>query len=476
MAATDVRLAPAPQHRAAAMAVGMVLGLTVLLTAAATVTPLIRLVAGVSVTALLAAIALRDRRQGLLATMVYLLFVAEFRRLLLPLVGWSPVDPLLLAGPIVLALLITIVYVIGRQSPIQKGDWLTQMIALLTVLGLLSIVNPLAGGVAAGVGGLFYWGPPLGWYFVGRAVIDDRTVERLIVLLIWCGTVIAGYGLWQAFVGQPPWDKIWYQTAASLSLRVENSVKPVGTFSSSFEYSTMLAAALCAAFAMRLRGRKEMVLPMPLLFFALMTSGTRTSILFAFVGIAVVVAVYPRKIRTAIMVGSVGLVMAFGGMLLLSSALSSVLGGNDLVAHSSKGLSNPLDSNDSTFLLHMQIAWEGMKLSFSHPTGLGIGATNQGGAALTQNFSALRPAEIDIPNAFVALGIPGGLLYTAIVVFALYGVIRLYFDGRDLALPALGVLLGGFGQWHTGGHYAMAPITFIVLAWVARGMTERRHL
>ena len=34
--------------------------------------------------------------------------------------------------------------------------------------------------------------------------------------------------------------------------------------------------------------------------------------------------------------------------------------------------------------------------------------------------------------------------------------------------------MGGFGQWNTGGHYAMAPITFIVLAWVARGMTERR--
>jgi hypothetical protein len=218
-----------------------------------------------------------------------------------------------------------------------------------------------------------------------------------------------------------------------------------------------------------------MVLPLPILFFALMTSGTRTSILFAFVGIAAIVAVNSRDLKRAIVVGSVGLVAAVGGMLLMSTALSSVLGGNDLVAHSSEGLSNPLNSGESTFVLHMRIAWEGTKLGITNPTGLGIGATNQGGAALTRDVTALRPAEIDIPNAFVALGIPGGLLYSAIVVFALFGVVRLYFDGDDLALPALGVLVGGFGQWHTGGHYAMAPITFITLAWIARGLTERRR-
>lgn len=476
MAATQAASAQPVPQRAAVVAVGLALGLTVLLTAAASLEPLLfRLVAGVSVTCLLGAIALRDARQGLLATMVYLLFVAEIRRLLILVVGWSPADPLLLAGPFVLALLITTIYLVGRRSPIPSGDRLTQMIAALTVLSLLSIVNPLAAGVAAGVGGLFYWGPPLGWYFIGRAVIDDGLFERLIRLLIWCGTAIALYGLWQGFVGHPPWDAIWYQTAASLSLRVDDSVKPVGTFSSSFEYSTMLAAALCAATAMRLRGHREMALPLPILFFALMTSGTRTSILFAFVGIAGIVAVKPRRLKQALAVGSVGLVAAIGGMLLMSTALSSVLGGNDLVAHSSEGLSNPLDSGESTFLVHMQIAWEGMKLGITNPTGLGIGATNQGGAALTGNFTSLRPAEIDLPNAFVALGIPGGLLYAAIVAFALFSVVRLYFDGNDLALPALGVLLGGFGQWHTGGHYAMAPITFITLAWIARGMTERRR-
>ena len=475
MAATGTRTPQAVPDRAAAVAVGLTLALTVLLTAAASVAlPSIRLVAGITVTCLLAAVALRDERQGLLATMVYLLFVAEIRRLLIPLVGWSSADPLLLVGPAILALLIVTIFVVGRRPLIPSGDRLTQMIAVLTVLALLSIVNPLAGGIAAGIGGLFYWAPQLGWYFVGRSVVNDDTLARLLRLLVWCGTAIALYGLWQAFVGHPPWDALWYQSAASTSLQVDDSVKPVGTFSSSFEYSTMLAAALCTAVALVLHGRREMLLPLPVLFFALMTSGTRTSILFAFVGIAAVVALKPREVRHAILVGAVGLVAALGGMLLVSSALSSVLGGNDLVAHSSQGLSNPLDSNDSTFVLHMQIAWEGIKLGITHPTGLGIGATNQGGAALTRDVTALRPAEIDLPNAFVALGIPGGLLYLAIIAFALFGVARLYFDGNDLALPALGVLMGGFGQWNTGGHYAMAPITFIVLAWVARGMTERR--
>ena len=475
MAATGVAAPrPVPQ-RAASVAVGCALGLTVLLTAAASLEPLLfRLVAGVSVTCLLGAIALRDAREGLLATMAYLLFVAEIRRLLIPLTGWSPADPLLLAGPMVLALLITTIYFVGRRSPVLRDDRMSQMLAGLTVLGLLSIVNPLALGIASGIGGLFYWGPPIAWYFVGRAVVDDTVFERLIQLLVWCGTAIAVYGLSQGFIGHTPWDATWYQTAASLSLRVDDSVKPVGTFSSSFEYSTMLAAALCAATAMRLRGHRAMVLPLPILFFALMTSGTRTSILFAFVGIAAIVAVYPRDLKRAIVVGSVGLVAAIGGMLVMSSALSSVLGGNDLVAHSSQGLSNPLDSNESTLIVHLKIAWEGMKIGITQPTGLGIGATNQGGAALTRDATALRPAEIDLPNAFVALGVPGGLLYAAIVAFALFSGVRLHFDGKELALPALGLLVGGFGQWHTGGHYAMAPITFITLAWIAKGMTERR--
>lgn len=474
MAATDVLRQRPARPDAAVVAVGLVLGLVALLTVAGSVfPPLLRLVAATGVLCVLGAIVLRDVRQGLIATMIYLLFVAEFRRLLLPFVDWTGGDPLSLVGPAILVLVIVTVFVIGRREPIPRGDRLTQMIAVFTVLSLLSIVNPLAGGIAAGLGGLFYAGPPLGWYFVGRAVVNDRVLERLITALIWCGVAIACYGLWQAFVGKPPWDALWYQTAASPSLRVENSVKPVGTFSSSFEYSTMLAAALCAAVALRLRGRKEMVLPMPVLFFALMTSGTRTSILFAFVGVAAIIALNPRKLVQAIVVGAVGLALAVGGMLLVSSALSSVLGGNDLVAHSSKGLSNPLDSNDSTFALHMRIAWEGIKLGITNPTGLGIGATNQGGAALSGDVTTLRPAEIDIPNAFVALGVPGGLLYIAIVVFALWAAARLYFDGNDLALPALGVLLGGFGQWNTGGHYAMAPITFIVLSWLAAGMTAR---
>lgn len=457
-----------------AVAVAIALGLVALLTTTAAAVPvLLRLVVAISITCLLAAITTRNPRYGLLATLTYLLFLAEIRRLLIPLSDWSSADPLLLVSPAILALALAMLFLFGRRNPVPSGDRLTQLMAAFAVLAVLSIVNPLASGVVAGVGGLFYWAPSLGWYFVARAVIDDRTLERLLTTLVWCGAAIGAFGLTQIFIGKLPWDNVWYEANASLSVTVGDTVKPVGTFSSAFEYATMLAAALCAAVAMALRGRIRAAFAIPILLPALLTCGTRTSLLFAFVGIATIVALNSRSVGRALVIGAIGAAFAIGGMLALTTVASSLLPGNDLAAHSAKGLSDPLNSNNSTFMLHMRIAWKGFKTGIVHPTGLGIGATNQGGAALKGDIAVSRQAEIDIPDAWVALGIPGGLIYIAIVLVALTGAARLYFAGDDLALPALGVLVGGFGQWNTGGHYAMSPLTFVVLAWIARGLTRR---
>jgi hypothetical protein len=81
---------------------------------------------------------------------------------------------------------------------------------------------------------------------------------------------------------------------------------------------------------------------------------------------------------------------------------------------------------------------------------------------------------VDIGNAFVEWGIFGGIAYLATVVLALLTPVRLYFQSGDwLALAVLGILVVALGAW-IGGLYAVAPVVWLLLGWVAKEYANAR--
>ncbi len=114
--------------------------------------------------------------------------------------------------------------------------------------------------------------------------------------------------------------------------------------------------------------------------------------------------------------------------------------------------------------------WDAVLRGFSdgirNPAGHGTGSAN---IATTVNDSGSRDSEIDISNAFINLGLAGGLLYLAIIVLLFRAVFARYVRRRDvLSLAVAGLLVVMLGQWLNGGLYAIAPLFWFLAGWATR--------
>jgi hypothetical protein len=426
-----------------------------------------RLLCATSVAALLVAISFRRPVAGIAATLVYLVFMALLRRLFIAEAGWSSADPMLLVGPFVALVLLAKLYVIERRR--LAPDLLSGLVLAVLGLTLLEAANP-AGGLAAGIAGLLFTAVPLLWFFVGRGVLDGRSVDRVLGLLVVLGIAVALYGLMQTQIGEPPWDVNWVNVNGYSSLHIGDTVRAFGTFSSAAEYALWVGSALAVAVAFVLRGRPLALLPIPILAVALFLSSNRGALVTTAFAVVALIALRTKRPLTALAITVCALALAFGGLRYFSSGLTSAGSGSSsaLVSHQLGGIAEPLNPNSSTLLVHLQLAWEGIKSSIHHPLGEGTSATN--GASGVNPSSALnqtQATEVDISNAFVDLGVAGGVLYLAVVVLTLYAAVRSYFAGADAMLAVIGVLIVGLGQWLTGGNYALSSLTWLLIGAVA---------
>jgi len=408
-------------------------------------------------------LALTRASAAVLAVLVFLIFVAFIRRLLIAAAPWQAGDPLLLVAPLVAGLLLVKLFVLERR-PIAR-DGLSWVVLALLVLTVGQAVNP-ASGIAAGLTGLLFMAVPLTWFFVGREVVTDRVAESLFAIVVVLGTAVGVYGVLQTELGRPWWDRQWLQVASGYhSLNVGDVVRAFGTFSSFTEYATFTAVALVLAIWFVMRGRTVALLPVPFLAVALFLSSSRTPLLTSVLAIVVMFALRPRRPRLALTVVLVACAAAAAVVVVFGSALSDASSGSALVSHQVGGFADPLNPNNSTLLLHLDEVVQAVKLSLHHPIGFGTGATNM--ASGVGGADNLVSTDIDISNEFVALGPLGGILYLGLIGFAMTLVVRAYFAGRAFALPVLGVLIVVFGQWLNGGFYALAPLTWLLLGWVA---------
>jgi hypothetical protein len=429
---------------------------------------LIRLMLALVVGLLLCTMVLLRPGLGVVATFVYLVLVEFLRRVLIDVAPWISADPLLLVGPLVASVLLVKLFVL--ESRRWAPDVISKLVLLILALSLAEVFNPAGGGIGAGLTGLLFMAVPLLWFFVGRELSDERNVRRLLVLVVALSVPIAVYGLWQVKVGEPHWDRNWLDvTGGYTALNVGNQVRPFGTFASSSEFALFLAAALAIALAFALKGRLIALVPTPLLVVALFLSSARGALVTTAVAIVVLLGLRTGRpaAAAAVTVLAAGAAVAavhFAGPMISAQGSAS----SALVSHEVNGITDPLNPNSSTLLIHLQLVVNGVKSGISHPLGQGTAVTNgAAGVIAGKAFTNSQATEVDLSNAFVAFGIGGGLIYVFLVASVLWRGIRRAFTGNPLLLGVLALLLADLGQWQIGGDYALASLAWVMVGVVA---------
>jgi hypothetical protein len=426
-------------------------------------------------------IALRRPRGAVVAAMVLLPFLGLVRRGLIPIAGWSSSDALLLVAPCLSLFLVGRLFLQRRPF---TGDLLSNLILALIVLTLLEVANPEGGGLLVGITGLLFLGAPLLWFFIGRELVDRQLVTTLLPILVVAAVIIGFYGLWQTSAGLPPWDAQWLDVNGYAALNVAGVTRAFGTLASSAEYAAYLAIGLVLAAVWVTYGRTLALIAIPPLAIALFLDSSRGIVIFAFFALLLLAGMRTGSGRLTCVIVVLGVAGAVAMNQVIGSSLSTSAkhSGSALLAHQVGGLTNPFNSDQSTLVLHEQIVISGMLNSFSHPLGLGTGATSLASdhASIVNRQGVAPPSvstEVDASNAFVSLGVAGGFLFLAIVAVTFRRVGQLCLRTRDrAALAVMGLLVISLGQWLNGGYYAIAPLLWLLVGWSNRVWLERRAL
>jgi hypothetical protein len=413
---------------------------------------------------------MRWPRAAALATLAFLPFLALVRRLLISESGFTSNDPLLLVGPVVALFLLYRLYVVeGRR---RGSDRLFLLVAALLVVVVAQVFNPLAtGGLVAALGGLLFVGVPLLWFFVGRELGDRTSVGLLVSGTIAVACVVGVYGLFQTQFGSvAPWDQTWLDTNGYSALSVINSgtgsqLRPFSTFSSNQEYASFLAIGVTFVAALLMHRRRLAVVTLPLLAVALFLAGGRGALVMATLTLVILLALRTRRWLSGLVVVVLGIAIAFAAASALGPRIDRAagLGGDAIVERNVSGILKPLDPGKSTVITHYDAILEGFTKAVNNPAGHGTGATN---IAIKLSDAKSIDSENDLSNAFLNLGLVGGLLYLAVIVGMFRTVFARYVAGRDvLVFAAAGLLVVMFGQWLNGGLYAVAPLLWFIAGW-----------
>lgn len=415
---------------------------------------------------------LKSPRRSIVVLLLWLAVLGTVRRLLDPSAGGS--DPLLLVAPIVVGLLVLIAV---HRGAFTNPTRLTKTVLLLCALIVAAAVNPMQGGLAVGAGGLLFVLVPVLWFWVGRAVVDDAFLTRVLRLLSFIALAAAVYGLAQVYRGFPTWDQRWIDTRGYAALRVGGSVRPFASFSSSSEYVGLLAIGM-VLWACRLR-RGDRVVPaaaaMAFLGWALVVASVRGALVVVPVALGVTFATSRGfgLARTAI----VAILALFVLGLIVSQIEPSASGSqasSALVSRQVSGLSDPFNPKTSTLPIHIDALLTGLRDGLRQPLGRGLGVITLAGAKFGpgDDESTGGSTDVDPSNVALAMGLPGLIVYGTVVGFALTMAFRRARHERSyLALTVLGVALVTLFQWLSGGNYAVAPLPWLLLGWLDRRST-----
>jgi hypothetical protein len=435
-------------------------------------TALIRPIIAGLIAATIVAVAIRRPRAAVLLAFAFLALLPLLRRLLIVAAGWTSYDPLLLVAPVVAALLVAPLFLSRKRTIVAEP--LSKLVLALLLLAIAETANPRGGGLMVGISGLLFVGAPLLWFFIGKEIADRRTITVLTAMLALWAFVVAIYGLAQTTVGLPPWDSAWLQLGGYATLRVHGVVRAFGTFSSSSEYAMFLAIGIVVGVAMLFHGRRLLAaLTIPLLAWALFLDSSRGILILALLGVIALVGLRMRHLAGGIALVVIGIAVSVATLQAFGPSIeaSDLATGNPLISHQVTGILHPFNTDQSTLLSHWNEMLYGVAFGIQNPLGLGTATTT---IAAEKLGVTTQGTETDISNAFVSLGLAGGLLVFGIILVSLATVAALYRRHRDvLALAIAGVLVVSIGQWLNGEQYTVAPLIWCLIGWVTGEATRR---
>lgn len=421
--------------------------------------------------ALLVAACIVAPRRAVIGLVAWLTVFATARRVLLKAGAGGDNDLLLLVAPIAVVVLVVVA---GRRGAFRSRTPLTTSVLVLSGLVMMSALNPLQGGLSVGAGGLLFVLVPLLWFWVGRAVVDDRLLRQLLRAISGLALAAAAYGLFQVYQGFPVWDARWIELKGYVALQVGESLRPFSSFASNAEYVSFLGVAATVWVARFRRGTRTLCIgaALALLSWALVVASLRSVLVLLPVAFGVMFAA-----ARGFGVGRTAL-GGLAGLLVLGAAVTaldpSAVGGDRtsaLLSRQVEGLSDPLNPAVSTLPAHFEQLMSGVGQAISNPAGQGVGAVTLAGSRFGAETRA--GTEADPSNAAVALGLPGLVSYCLIVALGFRVAFRTARSRRDvLSLAALGILVVTSLQWLNGGAYAVAPLPWLVLGWLDRHSLE----
>lgn len=433
----------------------------------------VRTALALSVALPLVVIALRAPRAALCSLVVWLVALGLVRRVtsgVSPKAAWG--DPLILVGAITWVVLLVVAI---ERGAFARRTRLTNVVLVLWALLAVSALNPLQGGLTVGFGGTLVVVVPMAAFFVGRALVDDRLLGRLLWLVAWLGLVVAVYGLVQTFWGFPSWDEAWIRNEGYAALNVDGVIRAFASFSAASEYAGFLGLAVAAWLA---HARGVLRLPvvagaLALLALALWLESSRSIIVITIASIGLMLAARAGVPLGRSLLLGVAVIAALPFVIgRLAPAQFSGDAGGRLAQHQVEGLADPFGEN-STLPAHIELVRGGIISGVENPVGYGVGSITISGA---KYGGVTGDAEGDPGRAPFAAGILGLVAYAAVVLIAIPSAYRLAARRRDpVSLAALGFLAVTLFQWLNGGQYAVIFWPWLVLGWVDAATSPGRE-
>jgi hypothetical protein len=388
-------------------------------------------------------------------------FIGLIRREMIPLAGYAGNDPITLFTALVVGGVLVRLLVSRR---IQLNTLPAKLLLPLLVVMAFQVFNPAQGGLVVGIAGALFYFVPILFFYIGRSMVDERTLGRMFSVILVSGILCALYGLYQHFFGFNDREWAWVE-ATRYRQQMFGVYRVFSTFLSFGEYVVFAGMALMVAWTRLLR-RQWIYLPLFLLLgFAIFLSSSRSVVICALVACVVTWSVLSRNRRGWIQRGIVaGLVAVLGLVYSLSTVgdAPAVVDRNSvLIGHQASGLTDPL-GEESTGRQHLGLVLFGLRSGIVRPAGVGLGATT----VAAEKFGTVKDVhtEVDITNFIVSTGTIGGGLYFAMVVVLFRRLLGYWVRTRSVvALSALGLATVAIGNWTTGGYYAPSSIMWLVL-------------
>jgi hypothetical protein len=412
---------------------------------------------------IICAVCLFKRSGGIVAAVIYMAVLGDYRRYVAHFEGFPANDPLLLVGPT------AALFLLGRaclHRGISATSTLSKLVTVLMLLMAVEIFNPLQGGMQVGIAGALFYLAPLLWFWVGRTYADSDLMRFFMFrVLVALGAIAALWGIYQTYFGLFGFEREWVEQSGYEALQITDEVvRAIGFFTSSAEFQRCLIVTGVTAWAAWLIRRSPLITLVPLTLVMIFLSAARGPLVMVIGSAVIVWAISARSVITwaprFVVAGALG---AAALAMFLTFAHANLLGGRfaPIVNRQAEGLLNPLDPEKSTAMGHAGLVTSGLMAGFTAPAGIGLGATT---LAASKYGGRSASTEFDLSNVMVSLGIIGGLLYVVIVVTAVGSALRWWKRERsDISLATVGVLTGTVGGWLIGGEYSMVAIVWFCI-------------